>query len=51
MLSILDEPIEMKRSLGTLSYFGYILSGANILFGPWVTYEEYKNLHLKPKKK
>ncbi|XP_044764591.1 protein-serine O-palmitoleoyltransferase porcupine [Coccinella septempunctata] len=51
ILHLIDETFEKGEFPSVLQYFGYTLCSANILFGPWTTYQEYKELHSQPKKK
>lgn len=51
ILHLVDETLEKGKRPQFLQYFGYTLCGANILFGPWCTYQDYHNLHSDPKKK
>lgn len=50
-ISLADD-IENGSNLPSfLQYFGYLFCGANILFGPWISYEHYKSLYLDTPKK
>lgn len=51
ILHLMDETWEKGGYPSLLQYFGYSFCGANILFGPWITYQEYRGLHSDPKKK
>ncbi|XP_045464121.1 protein-serine O-palmitoleoyltransferase porcupine [Harmonia axyridis] len=51
ILHLLDETRERANYPNILQYLGYTVCGANILFGPWMTYQDYKGLYYEPKKK
>ncbi|KAK9880717.1 hypothetical protein WA026_013041 [Henosepilachna vigintioctopunctata] len=51
VLSLVDETVERKTSIGILQYFGYSLCCANILFGPWITFREYLGIHSTRRRK
>lgn len=51
IFSLVDESNIKNAFINPISYFGYIACGANILFGPWISYESYKALYNKKRKK
>lgn len=52
LISISDDMQKFQMSIPTFtSYFGYIFSGANIMFGPWIPFSEYYMAFSKPTKK
>lgn len=41
---IFDASTGVVKEINVLDFFGYILCPANCIFGPWVSYTDYKNL-------
>ncbi|RZC38910.1 protein-cysteine N-palmitoyltransferase porcupine [Asbolus verrucosus] len=51
IISLADD-IEKSNSMPNIvEYFGYTLCGANVMFGPWISFNDYLNLYKKPPKK
>ncbi|CAH0562138.1 unnamed protein product [Brassicogethes aeneus] len=50
LISLLDSKTNLKPP-NLLAYFGYIFCGANILFGPWISYQDYQKLYFNNTKK
>ncbi|CAH2007875.1 unnamed protein product [Acanthoscelides obtectus] len=52
MISLVDD-IERESIIlpSFTNFFGYIFSSANILFGPWISFQDYMHLYRQPTKK
>ncbi|KAJ3623235.1 hypothetical protein MTP99_019473 [Tenebrio molitor] len=51
IISLADDIEHLNSMPSLIQYFGYTLSGANVLFGPWIPFNDYLNLYKNPHKK
>ncbi|EFA11115.1 protein-serine O-palmitoleoyltransferase porcupine [Tribolium castaneum] len=51
VLSLADDINKLDAMPGFIQYFGYTLCGANVMFGPWISFSDYLNFYKKPTKK
>lgn len=51
LISLADDIEKCDNLPSVIEYFGYALCGANIMFGPWISFNDYLNLYQKPTKK
>lgn len=52
MVSLADVVQKTDKTPNIIEYFGYTLCGANVMLGPWVSFDVYLNyVEKKPEKK
>lgn len=51
VISLVDDIEKFGVMPNFVQYCGYTLSGANIMFGPWISFSDYLNFSEKPTRK